>query len=56
MLAIQMDIANTPPIRLVVCGGASLIATKVISQTTRDRMMVQDLLRIIGYESVATRL
>ena len=36
MLASQMDLANTPPVRLVVCGGASLIATKVISRSTKD--------------------
>jgi hypothetical protein len=36
MLASQMDLANTPPIRLVVCGGASLIATKVIARSTKD--------------------
>ena len=36
MLASQMDLANTPLVRLVVCGGASLIATKVISRSTKD--------------------
>jgi len=31
MLAGNMDLAKTPEIRLVVCGGASLIATKTVS-------------------------
>jgi hypothetical protein len=36
LLAGNMDLANTPEIRLVVCGGASLIATEVVSRTTKD--------------------
>ena len=36
MLASQMELVNAPPIRLVVCGGASLIATNVISRSTKD--------------------
>lgn len=36
MLAGNMDLANTPEIHLVICGGASLIATKIISRTTKD--------------------
>jgi hypothetical protein len=36
MLGGNMDLANTPGIGLVVCGGASLIATKVLSRATKD--------------------
>jgi hypothetical protein len=36
LLAGNMDLANTPEIRPVVCGGASLIATEVVSRTTKD--------------------
>jgi hypothetical protein len=36
MLAGNMDLADSPIIQLVVCGGASLIATKVVARTTKD--------------------
>jgi hypothetical protein len=36
MLAGNLDLANTPGIRLVVCGGASLIATGIVARTTKD--------------------
>jgi hypothetical protein len=36
MLAGHLKLANTPEIRLVVCGGAALLATKVVSRTTKD--------------------
>ena len=36
MLGGNLDFANTPEICLVVCGGASLIAAKVVTRTTKD--------------------
>jgi hypothetical protein len=36
LLAGTLGLASTPEIRLVVCGGASLIATEIVSRTTKD--------------------
>lgn len=36
MLAGQLELTNSPAIRLVVCGGASLIATGVVARVTKD--------------------
>lgn len=65
MLAGNLDLAQTPEIRLVVCGGASLIATHIVSRATKEtdidvsdgyRMLLQELLKNLGYESIAARL
>jgi hypothetical protein len=36
LVAGQMELASSPAARLVVCGGASLIATGVLSRVTKD--------------------
>lgn len=36
LLATNLDLASTPKVCLVVCGGASLIAHRVVSRTTKD--------------------
>lgn len=36
MLNDQLFLAETPPIRMIVCGGSALIATGLVSRTTRD--------------------
>lgn len=36
MLSGHLDLAGTPPIQLVVCGGASLIASGVVTRSTKD--------------------
>jgi len=36
LLATNLDLASTPKISLVVCVGASLIASRVVSRTTKD--------------------
>ncbi|HVM50886.1 MAG TPA: hypothetical protein VMU04_22855 [Candidatus Acidoferrum sp.] len=36
MLSNHLDLAGTPTVRLVICGGASLIAAGIVSRTTKD--------------------
>jgi hypothetical protein len=36
LLAKHLELAKAPQISVVVCGGASLIATKVVARTTKD--------------------
>lgn len=36
LLALHFDQADAPKTRLVICGGASLIAAKVVFRTTKD--------------------
>ena len=36
MLSGHLDLAGAPPIQLVVCGGASLLASGVVTRTTKD--------------------
>lgn len=36
MLSSHLDLARTPTVRLVICGGASLIAAGIVSRTTKD--------------------
>lgn len=36
LLAARLELSDAPAVRLVVCGGASLIATGVVSRVTKD--------------------
>jgi len=40
LLSGHLDLASTPEVRLVVCGGAALIATGIVSRTTKDMDIV----------------